>query len=107
MKNYPVKPKKRKPKLVTDKFDKSKLSTFDLNLLDAFHERREKYEHLIKESTIIYHKRCVLVVDTLHLRTMIFLPHVLSAYRKDALQKRMTPLEMPQITPRLLNTELT
>ena len=57
MKIYPAKPKKRKLKLVTDKFDKSKLSTFDLNLLDAFHERREKYEHLIKESTIIYHKK--------------------------------------------------
>lgn len=57
MKNYPAKSSKRKPQVETDRFDQSKLTASDLELLNDFEERRREFNRLIEESTILYHKK--------------------------------------------------
>lgn len=57
MNSYPEKPKKRKSQTEVEQFDKSKLTPSDHELLMAFRERREKFEHLIEKSNILYHKK--------------------------------------------------
>ena len=57
MKNYPEKPKKRKVRRKENRFDKSRLTTSDLELLKGFQERRDKFESLMSKSNIIHYKK--------------------------------------------------
>lgn len=57
MKNYPAKSTKRKRPVETTRFDKSKLTVFDLELLNDFEERRKKFDLLIEASNIIHRKK--------------------------------------------------
>jgi hypothetical protein len=57
MKNYPAKSNKRKPPVETERFDKSKLTASDLELLNDFKERRREFNRLLEESNIIHYKK--------------------------------------------------
>lgn len=57
MKNYPAKSNKRKNQVVTDRFDQSKLTAFDWELLQDFEERRRKFNRLMEESNIVHNKK--------------------------------------------------
>lgn len=57
MKNYPAKSSKRKNPVESGRLDKSKLTSFDLELLNDFEERRRKFNRLMEESNIVHNKK--------------------------------------------------
>ena len=57
MKNYPSKGQKRKPWINEKHFDNTKLTAFDLELLNDFEERRRKFNRQIEESNIVHHRK--------------------------------------------------
>ncbi len=57
MKNYPAKSWKRKRAVEADRFDPSKLTAFDWELLHDFEERRRKFNRLMEESNIVHNKK--------------------------------------------------